>query len=119
VVSAITWYSINRHFEPAEQAYVKNTKLTFTHNLGIKPKSVKCYLQCTTIDQEYQVGDIIDIAPHADGTTYGFSIEALRNTVVVTFATAGLQLPRKTTTPYTVGALTDSRWNMGLIINAE
>jgi len=100
VVSAITWYTINRHFEPAEQAYVKNTKLTFTHNLGIKPKSVKCYLKCTTIDNEYAVGDIIDIAPYCDtdGALYfGFSVEALVNTIVVTIATSGITLPRKTT----------------------
>lgn len=122
VVTVITWYTINRHFEPAEQAYVKNTKLTFTHNLGIKPKSVKCYLKCTTIDQEYKVGDVIDIGAyaHADGANYyGFSVEALKNTVVVTFASLGLMLPRKTTTPYQTLALTDSSWNMGLIINAE
>lgn len=118
VTTAITWYAVNKKYQ-SSQVYTKNTVLTYNHNLGEKPRNIKYYLECTTIDNEYQVGDFLLMDQHAFYivTTYGgFSTAINSLNAVITTATDGIALPRKTTAPHNVVLLTDSSWKIHVII---
>lgn len=51
-------------YESAQQTITSGGALTLAHGLGVKPKLYQAFLQCTTADIGYSIGDEVAINPH-------------------------------------------------------
>ena len=101
VVTAIRWYAYQGRYDSGYTASIPavGTMTTKNSNLGIKDGvSVSLILECTTIDFNWAVGDVISNPLAGGGTT---TLPTLGiNTNVITFTTGSTQAlfyPNKTT----------------------
>ena len=75
----------NRHYKSSTISIANNGFYTFTHGLGGVPDITQVYLQCTTAEHGYSVGDIIQIIPWSDfeGQNEGHSVVVTSSAVEV------------------------------------
>jgi hypothetical protein len=50
-------------YDSGQQTITLGAALNLAHGLGVKPERVKVQIECTSIDGNYAVGDVIDIGP--------------------------------------------------------
>lgn len=59
LAAAITGLPFSKSYESAQQTYTLGGLLTLAHGLGVKPKLYAVFLQCTTADSGWAIGDEI------------------------------------------------------------
>jgi hypothetical protein len=92
-----------------------NTEQTLDTGFNSIPSLVTCYLECTTANANYSIGDHVLVSSNSAGSTgnTGISVTfdgSASNDVTVTIATGGVYLTNKTTNVET--ALTESSWRL-------
>lgn len=103
--------------EPDSQTLAYSTDFTFAHNLGQVPTETNVFLKCTTNDQGFVVGDIIEISPWTPGggSDIGFGIK-VDSTNVTMYVGSGIEVIDSTNNSV---ALTASRWDIYIKCSAK
>jgi hypothetical protein len=106
----------NASYDSGDQTITAAGTLTLTHNLGVLPKDIVCFLHCTTAEFGYSIGDMVPCAGFAsyDGTaSRGVQFYDLTTTQMsLRFANgaATMALLNKTTGVYV--ATTNANWKL-------
>lgn len=110
----------NRYYKSSTTSIANNGLYTFTHGLGGVPDITQVYLQCTTAELGYSVGDIIQIIPWSE-----FEVENEGFSLVVTSSAVEVRIGDNGPSYYTNknlvsgvrsgGILTASRWDMYVV----
>jgi hypothetical protein len=77
VQAAVALGKLQKFFESTQQTITAGGALTLAHGLGVQPKLYAAYLQCTTANAGYSVGDEIMVNPAlntTDATVQAISI---------------------------------------------
>lgn len=96
---------------PAAQNYdAANKTFTFAHGLSATPLWVSVWVQCTTGELGYSIGDVIYVSSGIGTATDYLSVSADATNVYVSVANAIAVVNR--TTPSSISALTVNRWSI-------
>lgn len=115
LAAAITGLPFSKSYESAQQTITSGGALTLAHGLGVKPKNYLAFLQCTTAEGGYSVGDEepVSIGSHEASTNRGLSVVPDATNLVVRFgsqASSALQITRKDTGGYL--NITNASWRL-------
>lgn len=89
---------------------------TAAHGLGATPRDATWYLECTTADGNFAVGDRVFEAAWQTGADANHAFTVWANSTVVGFALAGtLHVPNKNTF---LLALTGTRWSVHAVVKS-
>lgn len=79
--------TLTRIFESAAQAITSAGLLTLAHGLGLKPKVIRCYVECLTAEHGHSIGDEVEVSMFSyKGTaTAGYSLYADATNVYLRF----------------------------------
>jgi len=107
--------SLNLLEQPAAQAYVKSTTLTFVTTLAAAYYALENYtLVCSSADAGYSVGDFIVIPSSGAGTSANTGWASMGTGIAANIyfiiGSAGIEIPHKTTRAMTI--IADSKWNV-------
>ena len=96
---------------PAAQNYdAANKTFTFAHGLSATPLWVSVWVQCTTGELGYSIGDVIYVSSGIGTATDYLSVSADATNVYVSVANAIAVVNRAT--PSSISALTVNRWSI-------
>lgn len=99
--TAPQWSTVpfTKSFQSAQQTITNGGALTLAHGLGTTPKLYLAYLQCTTADVGYSVGDETMLNPTSNeaGSNRGLSLVPDGTNINVRFGAGGFQMTRKDT----------------------
>lgn len=117
-VSAITWYQLMGRYKSAEAlcAFVANTTYSFTHNLGIVPKTARIMLRNLTGELGYSSGDVAQgfysYYPGTFFTSFPFNnfSRATRNSGSIQTTSYAMSVQTLSTTGVPTG-ITNAYWN--------
>lgn len=86
-------------FTSAQQTITNGGTLTLAHGLGVQPKIYAMYLQCTTAEGGYAIGNegVASQPGFAASSNSGISIVPDATNLVIRFSSSGLQMTRKDT----------------------
>lgn len=81
----------SKEYTSAGQPIVPSSVVTLTHGLGTNPKLITAYLQCTSPNLNYAVGDKVCVPigviwPGADANTTGISVHFTPTSLSLAFA---------------------------------
>lgn len=103
-------------FQSDDQTITTAGSLTISHSLGSVPDLVTVWLKCTTAEQGYSVGDIVQVGPYAMTAPRGVGLEWSTSNVEVRYgnqASSVFQGIHKTTGA--AAAFSNANWVMYLV----
>ncbi|MER9918113.1 MULTISPECIES: hypothetical protein [unclassified Mesorhizobium] len=106
---------LQKFYESAQQTITSGGSLTLAHGLGVKPKLYAAFIQCTTVNSGYSVGDEIPINPSlntTDATAQAISIvpDATNLNVRIGNAAGALKVLNKAGTGF--NDITNASWKL-------
>ncbi|WP_460221965.1 phage terminase large subunit family protein [Mesorhizobium sp. W016] len=106
---------LQKFYESAQQTITSGGSLTLAHGLGVKPKNYLAFLQCTTAEGGYSIGDEepVSIGSHEASTNRGLSVVPDATNMVVRFgsqASSAVQITRKDTGGFL--NITNASWRL-------
>lgn len=111
--SSATSSVITSYFESSQQVITLGGGLTIAHGLGAKPTLYKAFLQCTTAEYNYSIGDETPMLDSDLNTAGGGSTVALipdATNIVARYGSAAIYVLNKTTGAY--NAITTANWRL-------
>ncbi len=113
LAAAIAGLPFSKSYESPQQTITSGGSLTLAHGLGVKPKNYLAFLQCTTAEGGYSVGDeeSVSIGSHEASTNRGLSVVPDATNLVIRFgsqASSAVQITRKDTGGYL--NITNASW---------
>ncbi|ESW78247.1 hypothetical protein X773_21030 [Mesorhizobium sp. LSJC285A00] len=106
---------LQKFYESPQQTITSGGSLTLAHGLGVKPKNYLAFLQCTTAEGGYSIGDEepVSIGSHEASTNRGLSVVPDATNMVVRFgsqASSAAQITRKDTGGFL--NITNASWRL-------
>ena len=111
-------HSLTTMFASAEQTITAAGSLTVAHGLGSAPSLARMYAICKTIEHNWSVSQVVEVASFASGITssYGLSWYADSTYIYIRFGSTAATLLVHNWATGTVSPITNTNWN--LIIKA-
>lgn len=103
-------YSRNSSYT-GTSAITSNTVHTFAHSLGAAPSLIRVTIECTSNDNGYVVGDVIDIIANSTGTTQMVNTYSDATNVYV-IVKNGISAVNPTSVGSAIAGLTMANWTM-------
>lgn len=92
---------------------VLNTANTQAHGLSSTPSMIETYLECTTSELGYSVGDRVFMQFKDNGAgSFGYMVEYDSSSLTILQSTNYPQVLTKGATPGGAGSITPSRWKI-------
>lgn len=112
ITSAIIWYALMGRNYGTQLSLSLATAYSFNQNIGVKPFKVFVWLECTTADAPYVVGDRVGISFNGNfgsgGTQYGVVYRNTRNVFILNTLSSGIS-----EFPGQAAALSTANWSAG------
>lgn len=112
-------FVLTKFYISPDQTITAAGTITLTHNFGVLPKVVDCFLHCLSADVGYGSGDFVRVAGVCDfdGTnSRGVSLNYTANTIILRFGSFVNTFQVLNATTGVAGGITNTKW--ALVIKA-